>query len=144
MMEIYLKKTQGVLTPAYSTDQEQFSTLKNNTIYRAKIVKPRHPEHHQLVMALCNAVVHNDRTGLFPTVKSVLNKIKLNLGYIEGYQTIDEKVVVILKSISFDAMDQTEFQEFWNKALPIVARLLGVTEYQLRDNYKEYFEAVYG
>lgn len=143
-MYVYLKKTSGALTPAYPSDSEQLGTLKNNTIYRAKIVKPRHPEHHALVMALCNAVVHNDRTGKFSSVRSVTNYLKLQLGYIDSYEVHGDKVVVVLRSIAYDAMDQTEFQEFWNKALPIVARLLSVTEYQLRDNYKEYFEAAYG
>ena len=51
---------------------------------------------------------------------------------------IRDHVHIITKSISYSAMDQDEFSEFFNKAVDVMSALSGIPVHDLLLNWAEY------
>jgi len=88
---------------------------------RAELKKPRNPKFHRLVMGALQLVLDNQE-GLH-TIDQLLTIVKIKLGRVES--TIDPssgKVFYIPESISFDALDDGQFQEFWRDLCRLIVR----------------------
>jgi len=138
--KLFVTKKQGRLVPHSDSDIAEMSLLKENKVYSCKIEETRDPAHHNLVMAKARCVVENDRTGVFKSVDDVIDYVKIKGRFIKSYFEVDGVMHVRLKSIAFDRMDEIEFQKFDDLMNEVCAPILGVSEYTLRENYKEYLD----
>jgi len=57
----------------------------------------------------------------------LLVEVKLKVGHYQEYITTSGQVVYIPKSISFGAMDEYEFSDFFNRALSVCAKIINVS-----------------
>lgn len=124
-MKILVKKQFGKLIPCYNSDAEALkkSKLKEGEIYEVEIKKKRNYEFHKKYFALLNLCYDNQKQyELFDdlrdylTVKSgYVRKVVHKNGY-EEYKPI---------SISFSSMDETEFNELYQKTITVICQFLG-------------------
>lgn len=140
-MKLALIKQNDSLKPYYNSDIEAFSKLHNNTVYMADVKKPRNLEHHKKLFALANCTISNLPEQL--TVKitdaySLIKAIEVELDMTEKEYCLDGGFHIKAKSIDFASMDQIEFQEFYDKAIYIMAGLINVTPEELESNSIEY------
>jgi hypothetical protein len=90
-------------------------------VLRADLSKPRNPKHHALVMALLQRVLEN-QDGLL-TMNQLLTVVKIKLGRASPFiDAASSRTFWVVDSISFDAMDQGEFEVFWSDLCKLIAK----------------------
>lgn len=87
--------------------------------------RPRNIQHHRKLFALLNLAVDNWPEDQPTTVEALLGAIKLSTGHYDSITTA-KGTFRIPKSINFESMDQEEFNPFYDKAMEIISRVLGV------------------
>lgn len=106
-------------------------------VYRAEIRKPRNPKHHRLVMATVAFLV--DNCELFDTVDQALTAIKVGMGYCDPIIHVlpngKTQTAYVVRSISFDSMDEDEFATFHRDLLRFITKryLTGMTPEQVNE-----------
>lgn len=122
-MKTMLVKTPTGLRGATPDDQEEFAKFKRKLEtmpagewMRFEWSRPRNGPHHRKFMALLNLVTENSER--YDTIPKALVAVKLAAGYFDPH--IDPstgEIVPVVHSISYDAMEQDEFDKFYSAAL---------------------------
>ena len=137
-MEIFLVKTQsGVLAPFDDADAQRMAKIKTNEVVRAEITKPRNLLFHKKFMALVRLVFENQER--YNSIEALLVEFKLKVGHYKEHITTDGKIVYVPKSISFSQMDEYEFNEFYNKALNVLGKIIKVDSETLREQIEQFY-----
>lgn len=140
-MKIALIKKDNQLHPYYKSDIESWGKLKNNVVYLAEFKKPRNPEHHKKIFALANCVITNmSENSIWHNKEpyTLIKAIELELGYVEEKIKLGGEIYLEPESINFENWDQLKFQEFYNRAIPIMAEMIGCTIEDLETNSINY------
>lgn len=123
-MEIYCRVTASGLVPMYDSDYEERQRLVEGETVLCVIRKPRNYEFHKKFFALVRLTFDNlpERLVRMLNIHSeqdMLDNLKLDLGlYSVVYH--GGKAVIKLGSISFAAMDETDFQKFYDRCVDVV------------------------
>ena len=122
-MDILCRVTANGLVPMYDSDFDEKKRLREGETVMCTIRKPRNYEFHKKFFALVRIAFSNlpERLVRMLNVQSeedMLDAYKLELGL---YTLVwhGRRPVVKLGSISFAAMDETEFQKFYNRCVDI-------------------------
>ena len=140
-MKICLIKQDNQLKPYYQSDMEEFKNLKNNVVYMTEFKQPRNIKHHKLAFALAKCVIANLPESSIWSGKepyALIKAIELQLGYVETMIKLSGEVLLIPESISFESWGQDKFAEFYSKATPIMAGMIGVTVEELEEGSIEF------
>lgn len=138
-MDILCRVTAAGLVPMYDSDFDEKKRLKDGETVMCSIRKPRNYEFHKKFFALVRLVFNNlpEHIVRMLNVRSeedMLDCFKLQLGL---YRQVwhGRRPVIKLGSISFAAMDETEFQKFYNRCIDITLTtfLRGTTRQELID-----------
>jgi hypothetical protein len=108
---------------AWSKFRRRLETMKPGTWLRMEWARPRHGKHHRKLFALLNLVAENSET--YDTTEKALVAVKLVTGYADP--VIDPRtgeLTQVPQSISYDAMDQDEFDKFYQAAIDGVLRYI--------------------
>lgn len=104
------------LEPADDAGLDLLRHLKQGELVRAEITKPRNVRFHRKFFALLNLVW--SATGEWSSVEDLLIELKVRLGLTKEIVIRQTgEVVKVPGSISFAKMDETQFSEFYEKAL---------------------------
>lgn len=114
------------LVPAYETDQDDFEKLKRGGYYKATLVQARNPDHHRKGMRLIRDVFENQDT--YETMEDLLIEFKLRTGWYTEHISLRGVVMYIPKSLDFASMDQTEFEEFYERAIDVALKFFDYKE----------------
>ncbi len=76
----------------------------------------RFPEHHRWAFAVMQKIA--DALGI--PVEVVLLSLKYETGRFDYVQLVDKRIVENPHSISFESMDQADFQKFWDDVLEVL------------------------
>jgi len=125
-MKIMLKREGHALIPATEHDEDQFQKLRFNLWYKTDMRRARNPDHHRKGFALIKLIF--DSQEKYQTVKDLLTELKLQTGWYTEHVRGTGELVYIPKSISFADMDQTEFEEFYDRVLDIAIQQHGLEE----------------
>jgi len=87
--------------------------------------RPRNLQHHKKLFALLKIAVDNWPGDEPTTIEGLLGAIKISGGHYDVVQT-KKGVWKIPKSINFESMDQKEFEPFYEHAILVISRVLGV------------------
>lgn len=138
MSELWMRRGLKGLEPLDDSGLEVLRRLKQGDVIKAEITKPRNIRHHRKLFALLNLVWSS--CGDWPSVEDLLTELKKRMGlYDECGEIVDRATgqvfkVVKLRSISFSAMDQSEFDTFFEKAIRTLCQMVGgLEENVLRD-----------
>jgi hypothetical protein len=83
----------------------------------------RNPRHHRLFFAICKFVQMHCELFSDASVDEIKDALKLATGLVKRYvSTETAQTYYVMKSISFSAMDQTAFGEFYQNAVDVVCK----------------------
>jgi hypothetical protein len=127
-MELYLRNTLTGLIPLYPNDQDEKRKLKLGRDYLAKITLPRNLAFHKKFFALFNIAYQNSRLDM--SEKAYRHYLTIKAGYFTAYQT-PKGIFYEPDSISFDSMDEDEFEVFYQRFLEKVIAEIGCTSEEI-------------
>lgn len=131
-MELYLVRNGPRLTPAHDEDLTKALKIKPGQVVRATVKLVRNYRHHKKFMALVEYVA--ERHPVYNNRKKALTAIKIAAGHCEFFPHPQTgELMAIPMSISFDEMEQGDFDAFYEEAVRAVLRDLtdGVSEADL-------------
>lgn len=124
-MDIFCKVSPYGLVPLYDSDLELKKRLRIGSVVRCKVSNPRNYEHHKKFFALVRLTFENLPALLVQkwnirNEQDMLRRFKRDLGYFTN--TINEygEREIEYLSISFAAMQQFEFEQFYNQCIDLV------------------------
>jgi hypothetical protein len=127
-MEIFVRNTLTGLIPLYPSDFDEKRKLKLGRDYKANIVLPRNLGFHKKFFALFNVAYQN--TKLDMSEKAYRHYLTIKAGYFTAYTT-PKGVFYEPDSISFDSMEQDEFEVFYQRFLDKVVEEIGATSEEI-------------
>lgn len=138
-MEIYCLVTEQGLIPMYDSDYDEKQRLKVGETVLCKISKPRNYEFHKKFWALIRLTYQNLPERLHRMLdiyseEDMLTCLKLDLG-LSSTVWHGSRQVVRAGSISFAAMDNTEFEQFYQRCIDVILEkyLRGTSRQDLLD-----------
>ena len=132
-MEFFAVKKMGILKPYDRTDAELLAKMREGEPYRVKVSMPRNLKFHKKFFALLALVFDNlpeEIPAKLPdgqaveirSIDDLLWHIKMQTGHYEQKVTLGGRVTYEAKSISFSAMDEAEFSDFYNRAVNVILK----------------------
>lgn len=143
-MRIYCRVTDNGLVPMYDSDLEEKRRLKIGTDVLCDIKKPRNYKFHKKFFALIRLTFDNlphniqDILGIYSEADMLLS-LKIDLG-ISSIVSISGRDVYREGSISFAAMDEAEFEGFYNRCVNMILHryLAGTNRSDLLEEVERY------
>ena len=117
MTVVYLKRNGLTLVPLAEDDADALGRLPLTTL-RANVSAPRNIQHHKKLFALLKLILGNQER--YKSTDELLAAVKVHLGHCDTVFMRDGTEIRIPKSISFTAMDQAEFAQFYDRVLDCV------------------------
>ena len=124
-MDIFCKVTPCGLVPLHDSDLDLKKRLRVGSVVRCKVSNPRNYEHHKKFFALVRLTFDNLPLPLVEKWNirneyDMLRRFKRDLGYFTN--TINEygEHEIEYLAISFAAMEQHEFEQFYNQCIDLV------------------------
>lgn len=128
-MDLYLKRTLQGLVPADEQAEEALRKVPLGDSVRVKVTRPRDQrsiQQHRLYWKLCQVVFDNTE-GKFASAEKVSEYLKIQAGHYDQSHIripvgdgFEDALWLQPRSISFEKMGHTEFQDYWKKALDII------------------------
>lgn len=122
-----VKKFNG-LHPVYDSDKAALDKIGNGEIVEVSIKKTRNYRFHKKFFALAKLVFDNQDT--IKTFDQFMFVWKLKAGHYQEVNT-GKGVIYMPKSISFEKMNESEFEEFYNKFALIARAEIGCTNEEI-------------
>lgn len=124
-MDIYCRVTPYGLVPLYDSDHDLKLRLRVGSTVRCRVTLPRNYEFHKKFFALVRLTYDNlplplvERWNVHST-DDMLRRFKRDLGYFTAIVNDRGEREIEYKSISFAAMDEEEFERFYNGSVNLV------------------------
>lgn len=129
MKAVLIKSPKGLRgsTPAdqdaWAKFKRRLETMKPGTWLRMEWSRPRNGKHHRKMFALLQLVAENSE--VYDTPQKALAAVKLAAGYFDAMpDPRTGEIVPVLHSVSYDAMDQDAFEQFYSAALDGVLQVV--------------------
>lgn len=131
MARILTVKNLGSLRPIDEAGEAVLRRIGQGEIVSIELKRPRNVQHHRKLFAMLSIVLHNQE--FYKSIDDILDVCKLRIGHVRTVMTRDG-AVQIPKSISFSAMDQSDFDDFYNRACGwVISEVLPGLQRQLLD-----------
>lgn len=114
-MKIYLIREGDKFRPVSEEDLQNLKRVKEGQIIYVDYKKPRNPLFHNKFMSMVRVVYSNQEK--YTDIVHVLNAFKIGTGHYSVMYLEGGIEVRIPNSISFAAMDEIAFNEFYDKAV---------------------------
>lgn len=137
MAKFLIAKKDYYLIPAWDEDKEIFNKLSQGEIVEAKTLSQRNLQFHRKYFKLLQIAVSNMPEHLekyYPTVDILRQAIMFEIGAFETFTDLQGNIYRKAKSITFDKMEQEEFERIYRDTLDILLK------YIFKDMSKEEFE----
>lgn len=131
-MKAWIVRYSRGIRPAYEADLEAFRAMAVGTVLEVTARVVRNPKNHRRFFALVKLVreAYADAStdGVphpYSTEKGALHGIKLAAGHVDWVPNPQTgEMIPVPASISFDALDEVGFQEFFSRAIDgVIAHL---------------------
>lgn len=124
-MDIYCRVTPYGLVPLYDSDHDLKQRLKVGSTVRCRVTLPRNYKFHKKFFALVRLTYDNLPMPLVErwNVRSendMLRRFKRDLGYYTAICNECGETEIEYRSISFAAMDEEEFERFYNDCVNLI------------------------
>lgn len=119
MARVFLRRTLRGFEPATDSDVETLRRFKIGDVMRADVVKPRSYQFHKLAFALLTLTFNSqNRYAKFEHFRAA---VQIAAGHVEELITLDGEVYLVPKSISYEALDQVEFERVFAEMMRVCA-----------------------
>lgn len=127
----------AALYPFAEEDREKIREFKKFQVLRAKlygIKKPRSLQQLALYWVACGKVADN----LEDKSKEQIDfEVKIALKHIKSFKVVEGITYIEVGSISFANLDHIESCNFFDRAFPVMAKMIGITTEELLKNCNE-------
>lgn len=118
MTDILMHRRGSFLAPLAPMDSDALAKLPSGKALKVKVTRARSVPQHRLYFSMLNLVCENLDSPIQP--KALHEWVKLRCGVSADIPLKNGKVDIVPGSISFEEMDQTEFQAFFDKAKELI------------------------
>lgn len=138
-MEALWRKGVGCLVPFDDAAKAQMKRWKIGDTIAINAKRPRNARHHAKFQKLVDLVYENQ--DHYEQREHFVAALKTALGHCDLIEGKGGKMIAIPKSISFAKMGQDEFDDFYSRALDLIAKhfLPGVETDALRAEVESFF-----
>ena len=124
-MDIYCRVTPYGLVPLYDSDHDLKQRLRVGSTVRCRVSLPRNYRFHKKFFALVRLTFDNLPVPVLErwnirTEDDMLRRFKRDLGYFSSTLNEAGEREVEYRSISFSAMDEEEFERFYDDCVNLV------------------------
>ena len=117
MPDLVMIKRNGALVAGDAEAEEALAKIPSDTFVMANVRRPRNIDHHRKFFKLMRVIAEG--TGIHPEVLRAL--ILIEAGHCHVIKRKDGRIDRFPKSIDFTSVDQTEFEEIYNRAVQYIA-----------------------
>lgn len=132
MAKLHLKRTLGGFQPADDLSAETAKRFKVGETFKAEVVKPRSRKTLGRYWVLCQMILDNTET--FRSKEQVSDYLKIRTGHSTSIVAKSTgEIFHVANSIDFDSLDETQFQDFWQRVCDVVVEdiLPGITQSEI-------------
>lgn len=126
-MDIYCRVMPHGLVPLHESDHDLMSRLRTGATVRCRVTLPRNYRFHKKFFALVRLTLDNlplplcQRWGI-RSEGDMLRRFKRDLGLFTSWTNERGEREIEYRSISFAAMDEQEFERFYDDCVSLVLR----------------------
>jgi hypothetical protein len=133
-MKLLLYKSGFALFPAFSSDSDSMSKMKEGEVWECEVKKARNYENHKRFFALLKLGFESQTS--FTAFDWWRMFIEMKAGFVESCQGPDGAWMFRPKSIAFDKMDEMEFRDLYRAVSQQIIEVCHITQKQIEDNLK--------
>ena len=122
-MKLAMKRVEWRLEPVDEDGADTLYALPPGKEVIVEVRQARNPRFHRFAFALFQAVVHN--TDDFTTIEALKTWLKVRLGYADPIIDPAGRTMWVVRSLSFESMDEPAFREFFERAVDLVVQTWG-------------------
>ena len=123
-MRISVVKVGNTLAPIDDEGLNALQKIPQGELVSVDLTRPRNPRWHNTYWHLVGLLLDNSDGEYGSTKEAVSSFLKIAVGHVDS----DGKP----RSISFESMEQTEFESFYSRVSDVVAGLLSTTPDTIR------------
>jgi hypothetical protein len=127
------KRIGNSAVPAGKEGQEALSAIADGRTFIADFRTARNPQLHEMFWTACQIVADATDT----TKEAVKQWLLEQTGFVDLVFMPDGSMKIVPKSIAWENMEETEFRQFWNLAVPKIADLLGSAPSEVRQRFED-------
>ena len=123
-LPLYFRRTLAGLAPAGDEAAETLRRIKQGATVLVEITQPRNIAFHRKFFGMLNVVYA--ACGDWASPRELLTELKYRVGHVDEQRIIDRATGEVLatittpRSISFAAMDDAEFHEFFDRCVHVI------------------------
>lgn len=121
-MIIWLKRVGNSLIADGNDSAAEFAKIPFGKVLRAEVKQPRNTAHHRLYWGLCHRIAA--AIGSYP--ENVSDMLKIETGHCDIVRSKKYGEVRLPKSIAFASMDQSAFNEFFERCVIVIYSEWGI------------------
>ena len=121
MLELIMQRSTALGSDLRAADPQGIELIQSisfDELVTVRITRPRNVKHHRLAFAVLQEVFKAQ--NYYATLDAMLDDIKINIGHCEKRIGKKGNVWYKPKSISFSAMDQDTFNEFYTRMMNFI------------------------
>lgn len=122
MSEFWVRREGSTLHPTDAESRELIDKLPREKLLHVEVKLPRNAQHHRLYWALCQRI----GAALGIDSENVSDVLKISTGHCKFVRSKRYGVLRVPKSISFAAMDQAAFSEFFERCVVCICEEWGI------------------
>lgn len=122
-MDIFLTRTLAGLVPADDQAKEVVRKWKMGETLKCSVRKPRDYQNHKHYFALLNLTFANQ--DKYTSFEHFRKAVQIAAGHVDELITLEGELLLMPKSIAYDALDEVEFQKVFGETMTQCARILG-------------------
>lgn len=122
-MDIFLTR---ILRGLDGSDEEAKQALRRwpiGTTLKCSVRKPRDYTNHKRYFALLNLTFENQER--YTSFEHFRKAVQIAAGHVDELITLDGEIVMLPKSIAYDALDEMEFCKVFAETMTVCAKILG-------------------
>jgi len=132
-----VKQLNNTFKIAHDSDYEKAKKIKVGEPYEFEYKQVRNLKFHKKFFALMNLLFQNQE--IYNNIDHLRKDLTIESGYYDLRVNIHGEEVKEAKSISFAAMSEDEFSEFYNAVLDTIVKYFNFEKQEIIDNVQEYF-----
>jgi len=134
---LLVKQMNNSFLPAYDSDYETMRKIKVGETIEVSFRKPRNIAHHRKFFALMNLVFSNQE--IFDNIDFMRKELTKAAGYYDTYVNHKGITCFEAKSISFANMDQTDFDDLYQRFLDKVEEIFEFDSELVKENIEKFY-----
>lgn len=137
MKVLLVKQLNGSFLPAYDSDKDHLKRIKVGEVVEANVTKPRALKLHKKFFALMNMVFQNQE--IYQNIDDLRHDLTVEAGYYREVVNVHGELIKRAKSISFAAMDQVEFDKYFDDVLNTIEKYFNFGKQEILENLQEFY-----